>query len=181
MVLIIDKDIFETAHLGWFDTRSVNEIRIIAVTENGEEFQVPSNYFLSYSITVAQMDFVSGFSDTLDTGTWGAVMSKTRLLQGNTCEVPMTRQASASLKHIEGFLQAHHRFILENADTGGRVRYNSFPHHIWSTINRFRPFYQLDKRRIQAYRLDLRSICIRAPNDIEILKTQSITVPVQSF
>jgi len=58
IVIILAPVIFYVAFLGWFDTPSFNDEYVLAITEDGNQYRAPSNYFLAGSVTAAQQRLI---------------------------------------------------------------------------------------------------------------------------
>jgi hypothetical protein len=150
----------------WIDTPSVNQVRFYAVTEEGTEHGVPSNYFLGASVTLAQNRMVWPAQGPFPTETWGTTRDFAVAQHGLSCN--WAREASemppavfsAAKPAIQEAVRRNHRQILSMADANGFVEYDLLPHHIFSMPWEFRNFKALDKRRIRSYRYELEAVCL---------------------
>jgi len=164
---------FNTVTLGWFDSASFNHAYFMAVTNDGKEYEVPSNYFLSASVSVAQQKYLGKpFIGHFETGTWSGVDNtksdlKERMYASNECRLPVGDESEMTLhasRILSRFVRLHHKYILSKVDRDGRFDYDLYPHHIWSNPLIFRDFYKLDKREIVAYKYIVESGCTYLSN-----------------
>lgn len=159
---------FSIARLGWYDTPSSTKTYFEAVTRDGRVVEVPSNYFLMASITVAQQRLgksrnAAPFPGHFPVHSLGAVFDPDLKALGEQCALPVqpgTRLESAPQSAILAtFLQRHHAYVLDHIDKAGRFNYDLYPHHIWSNPLMYKNFAMLDKREIVLYRYNVESTC----------------------
>jgi len=164
LFVLLSPSIVTVVKLGWLDTPAVNRIYFLAVDDEGTEHEVPSNYFLTASISFAQQRVARPTSGIYPTRTWGATFDLDVAEKAWSCSVPIVTPAKPldpdRAEAVARFLRMHHDYILENLDEEGRIRYDLFPHHIWSNPFLFRSFDELDKRRIRSYVLVIESACV---------------------
>ncbi|MEP3465519.1 MAG: hypothetical protein ABJN65_05785 [Parasphingorhabdus sp.] len=174
VVLILSPTVFNTATLGWFDTRSFNNAYFVAITKDGNEYRVPSNYFLSFSVTAAQQGLGRPFEGHFDTSTYGNTQNKEIMKEAENCALPVDTSLGVNNKknrqRIGKYLKMHHQFILENVNKDGRLNYDFYPHHIWSNLFQFNSFKSLDKRTIEKYKFVVESVCLSVQDGILIEK-----------
>lgn len=157
--------IFSTAFLGWWDTASLNRVYFTAVTKDGQAYEVPSNYFLSGSVSVAQQKRVGlPYLGHYQLDAFGAMPHSTlqQMQLANQCELPLGKQSKMLepvYRQLQRYVRRHHRFIVDNSAENGRFAYDWYPHHIWSMPWKFSDFRQLDKRRIDHYVFHIDSGC----------------------
>lgn len=150
----------------WLDSRSMNSVHIVAVTEDGAEYRVPSNYFLGASVTFAQHRLIWPEYGPLTTQTWGTTRNHDVMLKGLACDWDYADGAlpiaswHAPKEQISNFIRRHHRQMLTLVDETGFYDYDLFPHHIFSTPWVFTDFKALDKRRIAKYRYEIKALCV---------------------
>jgi hypothetical protein len=149
----------------WLDTRSVNEVHLYAVAEDGKEYRVPSNYFLGASITLAQNRLVWPADESFPTQTWGTTRDSAVARRGLACDWPQGPGRwhvpfQVPKWAIEKFVRLNHLQILSMTDDNGFVDYDLFPHHIFSTPWGFEDFKKLDKRLIRSYRYESEAVCL---------------------
>jgi len=157
---------FTTMRLGWWDTPEFNRAYFAAQTEDGQQYEVPSNYFLSGSISVAQQKRLGKpHRGHYRRGALGASEGHRdlQLLKNNTCQGKLgseSRVRRRAYDRLLDYVRLHHRFILEQVNDRGIVYYDYYPHHIWSNPARFEEFHALDKKRITSYTFHLESGCM---------------------
>ena len=173
LTILFGPAIFFMARLGWYDTPSYNHLFVEAVTTDGQTYQVPSNYFLTTSVTFAQgrigPDSVPTFGH-FPVRTFGTVRTQNVKEQAERCQLPLVENdrelqqgKTKRIDTIASFIRQHHRFILSRVDQEGRLAYDLFPHHIWSNPLEYRDFERLDKRTINGYRIIIESVCLDIP------------------
>ncbi|MEX2127803.1 MAG: hypothetical protein WD871_06115 [Xanthobacteraceae bacterium] len=155
-------NLFFVARLSWYDAPSYNRLRAFAVTSDGREVAVPSNFFGPLSISVAQMRIPTGLPSGFPTGTWASTARYSILSAGRECALPLNVnvRSTASRASLERLTRTWHAAVLRELDGNGRIAYDYYPHRIWSDPRRFDAFRELDKREIAAYRWVRDAICI---------------------
>lgn len=153
----------------WLDTPSVNQARLYAVTEDGAEYRVPSNYFLGSSITLAQNRMIWPERGPFPTATWGTTRNAGIARRGLACDWADDASRSQAAyyvpkEHIEEVVRRNHTQILSMVDAKGFVDYDLFPHHIFSMPWGFEDFKKLDKRLIRSYRYESEAVCLGYQN-----------------
>ncbi len=154
--------VFWTAQLGWYDTPTLNKAYFEVVTTDGQVYEVPTNFFLSASVTFAQMRVAGPFYGHFPIGTYGTTHSNNTRGKAERCRLDL-RPAKSSLAvngalgtqqslSLERYINTHHAFVLDTVDQTGRLSYNWYPHHIFSNPWEFEAFSILDKRDIFEYR-----------------------------
>lgn len=157
--------IFNTTYLGWWDTASFNKVYFTAVTHNGETYEVPSNYFLAASVSVAQQKRVGiPYIGHYELDAAGAIPHGTidDMHIANRCELQLgakSEMQESVYQHLQQYVRRHHQYIVEHSDADGRYPYDWYPHHIWTMPWEFSDFHQLDKRRIDHYVFHVVSGC----------------------
>jgi hypothetical protein len=164
-VMLLAPTVMPTTRLAWYDTSALNESYLVAVTDDDRELRVPSNYFLSASLTFAQMRFALGmFGRMLPTRVFGTNKSYAEMKAAASCELRVQEttvlQSNELWERFERFVREHHAYILAHVDLAGHILYDVYPHHIWSNPTLYRPFAELDKRRIVAYRFITDYVCV---------------------
>ena len=156
--------VFFVANLGWYDTRSFNHLHAFAITDDGREIPVPTNFFGPFSVTMAQMDHAHVWPSAFPTGTWGATMRHTVMRDGMACALPANRPASETpdLTSLVRLTRDWHEAMLVAANGKGFVSYDLYPHHIWSDPRRYAAFSALDLRHVAGYRWQRDVKCIDA-------------------
>ena len=173
--------LFFTARLGWYDSPATNHIYLTAKLEDGRELRVPTNYFLSHSIFLAQQRQSSLVGNMFPTGTWGTTMSHEDMNLALKCELPLTSppESGEKLQNFISFIKAHHAEILRRAGDDGKLAYNFYPHHIWSNPLLYREFAALDFRQIHSFRLTFEALCTgwsEGQRQIKPVSTQSYDI-----
>jgi hypothetical protein len=158
--------IFFVAKLGWYDTRSFNHFYVLAVTDDGREINVPTNFFGPASVAMAQMDYAHAWPDALPTGTWGATTNFNVMKAGMACTLLTDQPAShdISIADVAHFIDNWHSAMLAEANPQGRILYDIYPHHIWSDPRRYKEFAALDLRQVIGYKVRRDSGCIDTNN-----------------
>lgn len=154
---------FHIVRLAWFDTGAVNETRYEALLKNGETVEVPTNFFLEKSIRVAQHRYEVPFTGFLPTGTWGTTADAEilRETKANCRNLRREWDLSDDVKRwLAGFVRDHHRQALSMAKENGTLDYDLFPHHIWSSPDRFSDFASTDLRQVASYSFVVESRCV---------------------
>lgn len=172
---------FFVARLGWYDTREVSNSYAVAITNDGKEFAVPSNYFLALSLGFAQMDFGQTQPGTSPaTSTWGATVSDDIMRQANKCQAPVGGEGSPErLANLERVLRMVHETAVAAGGADGVFNYNIYPHHVWSNLFSDTAFLHLDKRKIVAYRWVEEVLCVdHLHNATRVMTKRSTVVPV---
>lgn len=151
----------------WLDTPAINQVRLYAVTDEGKEYRVPSNYFLAASVNFAQDRWVWPEQGFFPTETWGITRNNAAAKAAQDCR-NWVRTEEEFLKtpfdlpreRIERVVRRGHAQVLSMVDENGYVDYDLFPHHIFSMPWYFEDFKQLDKRRIVSFRYESQAVCI---------------------
>lgn len=167
----------------WLDSRSSNRIHMIAITEDGTEYMVPSNYFLGLSVTFAQNRLVWPGEGAVPTETWGVSRSQEIMEAGLVCDWASIDKEQYPVpfavpkEQIDHFIRRYHTQVLSMLDEDGRFEYDIFPHHIFSMPWYSTKFRELDKRRIVAYRYESETLCL----DYKDGKPSPVRKPLGSF
>lgn len=189
-VVVCAPVVFFVAFLGWYDTPSFNDEYVEAVTETGETYRVPSNYWLSGSVTYAQERIMRVKPGFFETGSYGALggrpVAKEALHDAQNCVLKASdaNQTLLNRKYqdIDKIIMRHHRYILTRVNKEGRLPYDLYPHHIFSMPWSFLDFYRLDKTKIVAYRYVIEAKCLSARDktmNVEIKARGEHYVPVR--
>ncbi|MCC6598987.1 MAG: hypothetical protein IT559_09380 [Alphaproteobacteria bacterium] len=159
---------FWVAHLGWWDTPQTNIEYFSAITKDGREIKVPSNYFGGFSIAVGQQrlipDKTEGF---LPTTTYGLTRDQHIMEQGLACRLEngagdvITTVFADPENKIEPFIRAYHQWVLKRAGPDGHWSFDLYPHHIFSFPWDFTAFNTLNLNDIATYRYTIQSACVR--------------------
>lgn len=171
-VILFSPIVFHIAYLGWWDLKVFNQEKFYAVTEDGQEVRVPTNYWGSFSVHYAQTRFVNDKSDGYfpsNFDLYSVVKGTENVKMMNRCEFkldPAQSDTSVSRalndddrREIEN-IRLMHRYTLEHINDDGKLLYDFHPHHIWSMPWKFTEFYNLDKRKIVAYKYELDAVCL---------------------
>ncbi len=186
------KFVFHVVWLGWFDTHSSVDIHFEAVTETGEVYRVPSNYFLGGSVQVSQQRMgrpagqYGSIAGHFPTMTLGSVYNTAFHHLDDKCglprqkPIPLTDQPNVrKANHIVSVI---HPYILSQVDENGRLNYDLYPHHIWSNVFMFDDFKQLDKRTISYYRYVVESVCTKLKEgraERNVVYRSTLDIPVK--
>lgn len=172
-VVVAAPTIFFVAFLGWYDTPSFNDEYIEAVTETGETYRVPSNYWLSGSVTYAQERIISLKPGVFGTGSYGSIggspVTESALLDTKNCILNTADfnkdELNKRYQEAGNAIMRHHRYILSKLNKDGRLLYDLYPHHIFSMPWSFLDFYRIDKRKIVGYRYVIEAKCLDTKGD----------------
>ena len=170
LIIILGPAIFFMARLGWYDTPSYNHLFVQAVTKDGRTIKVPSNYFLTTSVTFAQGRIGLAkmqIAGHLPVRTFGNVRAKNKKKLAEQCLLPLVEndpetrwRTVEKIGNMANFIKRHHMFVMSRVNEEGRLRYDLFPHHIWSNPFEYTEFERLDKRTILGYRIVIESVCL---------------------
>ncbi|MEJ8474055.1 hypothetical protein [Roseibium algae] len=183
-VLICSPLIFKVVWLGWYDTPALTRNVVVAVLEDGRELEVPSNYFGTISLMVAQHDLGRPQPGHFPTGTWGSTKSGQTLTAAlENCKLLPDhgwhhRQAP---QHIKSPIQLVHRYALQREAHYGSYVYDLYPHHIWSNPFLFEEFSQVLPSEIDHYLYKTESVCISVVNERPLARAvfvDEITIPL---
>lgn len=158
--------IFHTVIFAWLDTRSMNHAYFEAVSRDGKVLRVPTNYFLSWSITAAQHRLIWPEAGGFPTETWATTQDAAIMKRGLRCEPPQSypglEKANFFMPQeaISEIVRRHHILIMSLVDEDGLYNYDLYPHHLWSMPWEYRDFKLLDKRTIERYRYINESVCL---------------------
>ena len=159
--ILTAKTLFFTAKLAWYDTPALNDAHIVAITHDGSEHRVPSNYFLDSSVTYAQQRVGLPFTGQFATKTFGTTSKNRIKIMSESCgksNISNIDQA-INLEILNEHVSKHHNYILQHLDNNGLLNYDYYPHHIWSNPYEYKSFKELDKRLIQSYIFKINSVC----------------------
>lgn len=163
-ILLIAPQLFKIVKLGWFDSGGVNHAHVQAETVDGQHVEVPSNFFLEMSVVFAQQRVGRPFRGLLPTHDWGT-SADFEIMQHFTdhCEPdvpPVPDLDPEVIAKVGDLLWKHHDRMLALEDGGGRLNYDLYPHHIWSSPWAFDEFRALDLSKIDAYVLVVEAKCV---------------------
>ncbi|MGI1662811.1 hypothetical protein ACRDNQ_11275 [Palleronia sp. KMU-117] len=155
---------FNIVRLGWYDSPAVVLSEVVAVTEDGREWTVPSNYFGTVSVTAAQSRMGRPDPGHYPTVTWGTTQEEAVFREAAAdCRFAVERwQYPRTEEEIARIVRLIHAYALQREAATGRYAYDLFPHHIWSNPFMFKEFAALPKSEISHYLYRVRSVCIRA-------------------
>lgn len=169
LFVLVAPFVFFVAHLGWWDTPALNMERISAVTTDGREIPVPSNFWGSFSVRAAQQRLIWNKSDGfIPTGTYGVVFDQADMRRAEACDYDLPSSDQTDVldrttgedSPLSRFVRSHHRWALGHARTGGNWLYDFYPHHIFSMPWEFREFMTLDLRTVVADRYSIKAACV---------------------
>jgi hypothetical protein len=175
---------FWVATLGWWDTSAVNTEKIYAVTKDGQSIEVPSNFFKSFSVTIAQDRILRDKGPSfIGTSTFGNTQSQRYMEKANACdfgELPEDPNLDTLVKEnfINTFLPRYHQYALSEQEKGS-FHYDLYPHHIWSMPWNFTAFSKLNLKDIVMYRYEISSQCYSYANreiSTKVLKVKSYDI-----
>jgi hypothetical protein len=183
-VVLAAPETFHIVRLGWYDTPAMARTEIIAVTNDGKEHLVPSNFFGSISITAAQHRLGRLEPNVFPTVTLGTTQNSLVFQQAwNDCtfdsETALTPY-QVDEDRLKRLLQVTHTYALQQSSGDGRYNYDFFPHHIWSNPWLFRDFAELDPKSIvtYVYRTIFGCISVKEGHPTEdVRKINSLMIP----
>lgn len=161
--VLFSQAFFTTKWLGWYDTRTFEHEYYIAVTDDGAEYKVPSNFFMAASVNVAQQRVTDEGETMTPYRTHNIALTPEHKAQGNACSHPIKEAPEISVKtfqEIEKFVMHTHIYQMERANEKGVYRYDLYPHHIWSNPWEYKEFAALDKRTIKSFKYVMDVKCI---------------------
>ena len=176
--------LFDTAHLGWFDSRSVLSEYFVAETADGRTARVPNAFFmtpLSYTVGHFHLFVPPGhFPWTIG----GAQFSLQSARDANSCGLPKVGEQNAGpdLRTVETIVKNNHLFMTTYPLLKQTGLFYLFPHHMFSD-----PFYYDDFNRIPVsdivrYRYVVDSVCLSLKNGVlvrDIKKRSEYPIDVQ--
>lgn len=156
---------FKTATLAWYDTPGFASEFFEAQLDDGRRMRIPSAYFGSASYQVSQGQFYYPANDKhFDFTIWGSVLHWKELMDGRQCHIPEQRARSnesfGTLDKVARYVKSHHRYVMSRVDDRGMFNYYLYPHHHVPSPFVPDPFYDVDKRDIQAYYYVIESVCL---------------------
>jgi len=188
-VLLLSPQIFWVATLGWFDSAALNRPSIWAVTADGREVRVPSNYFLEGSAQMSKGHLGKPFTGHFqDIGVFGkAERGYEQRVAADACDLEVAEESGladtfARNSDYARYFREHHRFMMANVDENGQYPYDWYPHHNWSNPALFEEFGALDLREIVVYRYVIESLCLHYESGVGIVEDVrlrgEVTIPV---
>ena len=168
---------FTTKWLGWYDTRTFEHEYYVAVTDDGQEFKVPSNFFMAASVNVAQQRVTDEGETMTPYRTHNIALTPEHRDLGNGCTYPIKDEPEISDKtfaEIEKFVMHTHIYQMERANENGVYLYDLYPHHIWSNPWEYTEFANLDKRTIKSFKYVMDVKCIEYPEGQKLPSFRSI-------
>ncbi|MEM7221348.1 MAG: hypothetical protein AAF495_00105 [Pseudomonadota bacterium] len=187
MILVLASPvIYKIPPFAWFDTAAANTLHIHAITDDGEVYEVPSNYFLPLAVTIVQQRMQWPLENKFPTTTWGTTREWDRLAELSNCSTANTIEEwfwfIKSHEQITNIIQRYHTYILSVVDDRGLLNYDIYPHHFFTMPWELQEFRSLDKRRIVAYRYISEAACLsldegRLVKDVK--RSQSFDIPVR--
>ncbi len=173
LLLFLSQEQFSVARLGWYDTPAQTVSEVFAVTNDGRQVRVPSNFFGTVSVTAAQHRFGRVEDGHYPSSTWGTVYSEDEFLAGNdSCtfgDLTATR-FQQDRETIERHVQIAHAYSVERHARTGDYRYDLFPHHIWSNPWYFDEFAALVPEDVQHYIYQTRSECVSMESGVPTVR-----------
>ncbi|WP_289033362.1 hypothetical protein [uncultured Roseibium sp.] len=168
LVLLCSPLIFNIVWLGWYDTPALTRNVIVAVLEDGRELEVPSNYFGTISLMMAQHDLGRPTAGHFPTETWGSTKTSDILLPAlKGCDLAPDEgwHLRQDREKIEKPIQLLHRYALQKEASSGAYAYDLYPHHIWSNPFLFGEFSSVLPSEINHYLYKTESVCISVVDD----------------
>ncbi len=187
LVLVVSAPaFFSVARLAWFDTREVNAAFVQAVRDDGARVQLPSNFFLGYSVTFAQNRVGVALGPHFATGSLGSSHDYGTAVEAATCSGELLPAEAAgvgsnSVAVLRRFVAAFDRFARSRADTDGHLHYDLFPHHIWSNPAMYPEAAALDLRHVVGYELVVQAMCVgdvKTASDFNVLTKARTVIPI---
>lgn len=164
IIIIAAGSLFFTTKLGWFDTPSVTHSRLQAEFSNGDRLDLPSNFFLTGSVTAAQQRLGSPHPIGNGTGTWGQTqqLALMRGLKEHCSSMAVEYPGSADREGYWATVLRHHQWLIRRGGSPTIGSLHAYPHHIFSNPNRYE---RINSRRIsdiRAYWLITEVVCFSA-------------------
>jgi len=164
LAVVLAPQVFNIVRLGWYDSPAMVLSELVAVTEDGREYQVPSNYFGTISVSAAQSRLGRPNAGHYPTVTWGTTQQESVFREAvNDCRFSTDQWPyRRSQDEIADIVRWVHGYALEREEATGRYAYDLYPHHIWSNPFMFDEFAAVQKTQITHYVYRVRSLCIVA-------------------
>jgi hypothetical protein len=176
---------FRVFWAGWYDSRGVNLIKIIAEYKNGSEARVPPtvyDFYSYYFYSDAILDYRWRQGNVLPVYFFGTTYYSKINKQVRNCQLPSpsgaTRTAGISPFNQPALdmIRRFHPVLIKRMS-----QWRVYPHHFTQDPSAFKAFYSRDPHDIQAYRVVLEVTC-KIPNghgfDRRVLRTESVRLPV---
>lgn len=192
LIVIFGTSLFFTARLGWWDTPAMNIEYFSAVTKDGRDVRIPSNYWGNMSVTAGQQRLIWGkTSGFLATQTYGITMDQRVMEKAQYCDLPVGTQGKESAvatyfanpkNDLTTFVRTYHHWAVERGGEDGRFLYDAFPHHIFSMPWEFMEFYHLNLKDVVAYRYNLKATCTTFEDGkyvTRVIKEEHHDIPVR--
>jgi hypothetical protein len=189
-VQLLAPALFYVAHLGWWDTLSMNHERIFAVLDGGREVEVPTNYWGSFSVNYSQQRRSPELATLLFPTRYGKPKDQRLGELSNQCRLPLPADHGGSEVPLEAgdrdgsiaaHVRRHHSYMLAEADGNGHVEFDWYPHHTWTVPRLYPEIYEVDVRRISAYRFVDQAVCVDFRNgsfERKVVREKSFVIPV---
>ena len=176
--------VFSIPKLGWYDSPVMNNSFFVAIDKNGTRYNVPSNYFNDYSVTIAQQRFFdyTSLDFTENVGTFGTVRSLDSLTSLRK-EYQDSNTSSFSERHfslhpdLANFVKNHHSYMVSNDYNC----VNLYPHHIFSNHYLYESFYNLNLNNIIEYEFIIDTVHSHYHNNIpssRIIHRYKCSIPI---
>lgn len=153
---------FEIVRLGWYDSQALTYSETVAVTHDGEEIVVPSNFFGSISVTAAQSRLGRVEAGHYPTVTWGTTQDSEIYRQARDgCRFEDSPwRFEATQQTVTRLIQMTHAYAVQREQRSGHYTYDLFPHHIWSNPFEYQRFASLSMGDISHYLYRTSSVCV---------------------
>ncbi len=161
-IILLAPTIFFVARLGWWDTPAVNVERFYALTSDGRQIEIPSNYFGAFSVRFAQQRLIRDKSDGFfPTGTYGITQSQRTMELAENRQLEIIKPEGGDIidfyfsktpNNIEDFIQKYHIWAVSKQKNHQNWPYDYYTHHIFSTPWEYKEFSNIDLEDIVAYR-----------------------------
>ena len=161
--VLFGQTVFFTGKLGWFDSQGFVHHYFNVVDSDDNTIRVPSNFFLSGSLTVAQNRMGTPSNKHFPLRTWGNARSY-EIVEATRTGCTFSDQTHNiypfDAKRLENYIRAHHNFMLARSPLLEQAGIDRYPHHIFSVPWLHTDFYNLDLRRVTHYEYVVESICL---------------------
>ncbi|MBG6147632.1 hypothetical protein IWQ51_005787 [Labrenzia sp. EL_142] len=161
--IVLSPYAFHIARLGWYDTPALVVSEVYAVTADGKQVRVPSNFFGTVSVTVAQHRLGRTNPGHYPTVTWGTTQNAEvfdKAIKDCSYSADEVWQFKTTPNKIIRIVQYNHAYALQQVADGSTFHYNWFPHHIWSYPLSYRDFDTVALTDIDYYLYRTTSFCV---------------------
>jgi len=161
LVVFLAPRSFDVARLGWFDTRALNKLIVLAEMRDGTRVRVPSNFFGAHSFEAfANFGLLSAGhpiqARAFPTHIYGTTTVLADLHLAQHCSATV-EDSIKSLPGTPDLIRMTHSRALRSG--WYRYAYDLQAHHVWSNPFSFSPFRQINLSDVTGYVFRLEARC----------------------